>query len=431
MPVFSRNPTVLACALAAAGLGAALPAQAEMIYARLQPAVQTSAPTIDVNVSNDGRTVVFVSGDQQWVPGSSTASEVYAYDFKRNRIDIVSIVQNPPEGANSSTAGVRPSVSDDGRYVAYLQLGGAYDSGTLTGWHVVRKDRETGLLQLATSTSAGAVLGNNDNEDDATSISGNGRYVGFVSSSPLLGTATNQVFLKDMDTGAVTLVSAQMPSGAPSTSDAVMGSHAISQDGRYVVFKSPDPLLPGVTATGQIYVRDTVNNTTELVSRQSGANGQPSTTGVDYAAISPNGRFVVFKAYFGLGAPANYSGVYLRDRVTHTSISIPTPSVLPSGSACYGGDVSDVGTVFIQCGSPGQAFLWAPGFDAELASYGSGGSPGATSSGNTLAINANSLSMAFESSAALDPADTNGVADVYVHIDSYLAYGIFRDGFED
>lgn len=430
MPVFSRPQTVLACALAAAGLGAATSAQAAWTYARLQPLTQTTAASSDVDISSDGKTVVFVSGATQWVPDTSPALEVYAYDLDTRVVEIVSIVStaNTP---GQSLAGVRPSVSRDGRYVAYLTFGGPSDSGALSGWQVVRKDRQTGLLELVTATSGGTMLGSNDNQDDATSISGTGRYVAFVSASPALGASTDQVFLKDMQTGAVHLVSAQMPSGAPSTSDASIRSHAVSEDGRYVIFKSPTPLLPGSTASNQTYVRDTVNNTTQLVSRQSGVDGQPSTAGSDYAAMSPNGRFVIFKAYTGLGAPPNFTGTYLRDLQTHTTYSLPVPSVLPAGSACYGGDVSDIGTVFIQCGSSGQAFLWAPGFDPELMSYDVNGNPAPASAGNTLAINASSQAMVFETSAAIDPADSNGVIDMYIHVDENLLFGIFSDSFED
>ena len=429
MPVSFRSPTVLASALAVAGLAAAQPARAELIYARLQPQVQTTEHSAEVSVSNDGRTVVFVSGAPQWVADTPPSSEVYAYDLDLNFVQVASVTSTGIVGA-----GRFPSVSRDGRYVAFLMFGGTSDDGVMSGWQTVRKDRETGLLKLVTATSGGTMLETNVNQDDATAISGDGRYVTFVSASPLLGVSDEQVFRKDMNTGEVRLVSVDTNTGNAAPQDVVMDAHAISDDGRYVVFRSPAPLLPGVTATGQTYVRDMVANTTELVSRQSGANGQPGTTGTAYAAISPNGRYVVFKAFFGLGSPPNYSGVYLRDRLTHTSTSIPTPASLPGGSSCFGGDVSDVGSVLIQCGaSPSQVFLWAPGLQAELASYTSpAGNPGNASSGDTLANNASGLSMVFASAASdLDPADTNERLDMFVHVDTSVIFGIFSDGFED
>ncbi|MBB5208961.1 TolB family protein [Chiayiivirga flava] len=427
MPVSVRPPIVLACALAA-GLCVAAPARAEWIYARLQPAEQTTFASGDVSVSNDGKTVVFVSGATQWVDGTPPAAEVYAYDLDSAFVEVISITST-----DTFTSGVSPSVSRDGRYVAFLALGGPYDGGTLSGWQVLRKDRVTGALELVTATGAGAPLGPNVNQDDVTAISGDGRYVAFVSRSPDLGVSTDQVFLKDMQTGTVEHVSVDASGAAPGAAgDAVMYSHAVSDDGRYVAFISPGPLLPGVTATGQVYVRDTVANTTELVSRRDGANGQPGTTGANRPALSPSGRFVVFQAYGGLGSFPNASGAFLRDRVTHATVSIPSPSALPAGSSCFGGDVSDAGTVLIQCGSTGQVFLWVPGSDPLLVSTDAGGNPANASSGNSLGIDASGLSMVFESIASnIDPADTNNSADVFLLVESSVIDGIFRDGFED
>ena len=424
MSHFPRTPTVLACALAVAGLAAAAPAHAEWIYARLQPNTQTTDHSAEVNLSNDGKTVVFVSGATQWVDGTPPAAEVYALDLDTNMVEVVSITST-----GGFTSGRYPSVSRDGRYVAYVSFGGMYEGGTLNGWQMVRKDRETGLLQLVTSTSGGTMLESGVNESDATSISGDGRYVVFVSGSPLLGVASDQVFRKDMQTGAVVLVSVNTNTGNPAPGNSDIGMHAISDDGRYIVFRSPEPLVPGVTTGGQTYLRDLVTNTTELISRQSGVNGAPSTATTAYAAMSPNGRFVLFKAFHGLGAPANYSGVYLRDRVTHTSTSITAPG----GVSCFGGDVADNGLVIIQCGSPAQAYLWAPGAAvAELVSYNPSQNPGNASSGDTLAINASGLSMVFQSSATdLDPADSNNSIDMFMHIESSIIDGIFSDSFED
>lgn len=430
MPVSLRSPTILACALAIAGIGASAPAHATWIFNRLQPAVQTSDHSSEVGISNDGRTVVFVSGAQEWIAGSSTSAEVYAYDLDTRFIELVSATQ-----ANVITSGVSPVVSRDGRYVAYLSYAGKYDNGTpeggtLSGWQVVRKDRQTGLLELVTKTDTGVML--DAIEDEALSISGDGRYVAFASASPLLGATSNQVFRKDMQTGAVALVSVNTQTGNHATGINNVYMNSVSDDGRFVLFKSPNPLIPGVTTTGQIYLRDMVGNTTELVSRRDGANGEPSTVGVDYPALSPNGRFVLFKPYTGIGTFPNYSGVFLRDRVTQTVTSIPSPSALPAGSTCYGGDVSDVGIVFIQCGATGQAFLWAPGFDPQLMSYNGNGNLPNGSSGNSLGISASGLSMAFESGASdIDPSDTNGRVDVFLQFDSFEIFGIFRDGFED
>jgi len=152
---------------------------------------------------------------------------------------------------------------------------------------------------------------------------------------------------------------------------AVVGTTALSGDGRYVAFDSDAPdLLPGDNnQTSDIFVRDTVTNKLELVSR--GTNGLPA-AGVsacvsicwgspprtlanglpnpDYGAwdpsISRDGRYVAFTSTdVNLVSPARTVGtanIYVYDRRTArmTLASVPTAgsqtdggSFLPSISA--------------------------------------------------------------------------------------------------
>src|SRR5690606_41656459 len=60
----------------------------------------------------------------------------------------------------------------------------------------------------------------------------------FVSASASLGVASDQVFRKDMQTGAVVLVSVNTNTGNPAPGNSVIGANAVSEDGRYVIFKS-------------------------------------------------------------------------------------------------------------------------------------------------------------------------------------------------
>ena len=86
------------------------------------------------------------------------------------------------------------------------------------------------------------------------------------------------------------------PDGTPG--NGVIGGSDISDDGRYVAFASTsDNLVPGdVNAVTDIFLRDTRTGTTRLVS--GGVAGQPADDGAEFgAAISGNGRYVVFTSY--------------------------------------------------------------------------------------------------------------------------------------
>ena len=433
MSAFPRSPAVLACALAA-GLAAAAPAHAEWIYGRLVP----DAPTIEpngvsdaANMSNDGKTVVFTSGANNWIPADpSFTDKAVAIDLDTSLIEIVSRTT-----AGAIVRGESPSVSRDGRYVAFLNYAQNLDVGVPTGgWQVARKDRVTGELRLASANALGEATTAND--DDVVSISGNGRYVAFESASPNLGFAVPdswpRIFVKDMDTGQVELAS-PLPDGGVPADPCTLYPHALSDDGRYIAFICDRALVPGA-GTKQVYVRDLVQNTTEVISRASGANGQVSTAFAGRLALSPNGRFVTFQnpSYSGLGGdPDTHSGIYIRDRVAQTTTSIPKPA---AASTCYASDVSDVATVLMECSvnSSSQVFLHVPGIPAILISTDAGGQPGNGASGYTLAMDASGLSMVFESAAKnIDPDDNNNASDIFVLVDSSIVYGIFRDGFED
>lgn len=117
--------------------------------------------------------------------------------------------------------------------------------------------------------------------------------------------------------GAIALVDAATD-GTPGNGG--VGGSDISDDGRYVAFASTsDNLVPRDTnANTDIFVRDTETGTTTLVS--GGLDGQPANNGAEYtAAISGNGRYVVFTSYASnlvYGDTNNEADVFVHDRQT-------------------------------------------------------------------------------------------------------------------
>jgi hypothetical protein len=429
-------------ALIAGLLVAAFPAHAELIYARLVPgaSVEANGASTDVDVSSGGRTVVFSSTAQNWVAGDTfNGDRAVAIDMHTG---VVEIVSSTTEGV--ILRGETPAASADGRYVAFLTFGGTLGPS----WQVGRKDRETGVLALVSANTAGEAA-NAGTDDDTVSISADGRYVAFESSSSNLGFVIGgwtEIFVKDMQTGQVELASVKSD-GSPSAGACVLDPHALSDNGRYLTMICGSPLVPGLN-NGQVYVRDLQADTIELASRV-GAAGPGSTTFAYRSSISPNGRFVTFqnRGFGGLGYAngvdsTGNSGVYLRDRQTQATIAIPRPAVMPADDydSCATSAVSSVGTVLLEClvdiglpSSVSQVFLYIPGeASPEILTLGAGSQPGNQPSGYSLAVNGSGLSMAFESSATnIDPDDANGASDIFVLVDSsVLEDRIFADGFE-
>lgn len=355
----------LACTLSLSAIAVASPsAHADFVYARLVPGagLEPNGDSSAVNVSSSGRTVVFVSAANNWVAGDS---------YNGNRavaidldLGIVEIVSATSQGA--VIRGEAPAVSGDGRYVAFLTINTALGPN----WQVARKDRKTGALELVSATATGEAA-NSGTDDDTVSISANGRYVAIETAATNFGVPGGswpETFVKDMQTGAVKMASVKSD-GSASGGKCSIEPHALSDDGRYLVMVCSAAMVPGAT-TGQAYVRDLQANTTELISRSATA-ASGSSSFVYRPAISPNGRFVSFqnRGYGGLGyangsAIESNSGLYLRDRQTQTTIAIPRPAAVPATSydSCDVSAVSNVASVMLACPLAAGAFSYSQVF---------------------------------------------------------------------
>jgi Tol biopolymer transport system component len=164
-------------------------------------------------------------------------------------------------------------------------------------------------------------------------VSDDGRFVAFRSNAALVPGATpnNHVFVKDMQTGAVEIASVSSGGAqANSSSGAVIG---MSNDARYVVFDSnADNLVAGDTNNNSdIFIRDRQAGTTERVLGDAGQQGGRTAE----AAISGNGRYVVFVGTgFEDAASPNVNGVYVFDREAGTSERV-TDGVAFAGQSTY------------------------------------------------------------------------------------------------
>ncbi len=186
-----------------------------------------------------GRFVAFDSTAKNLVPGDGNgASDVFVKDTQTGEIERVSVSADEVEGDGPSR---RPAISADGRYVAFESGATNLVSGlgTLVPVHIYVKDRETGSVTLVSADDSGnASNGNSTNP----SISADGRYVAFESNADNLVTlpqnaGTVQIYVKELQTEVkvIELASAE-ESGTAGRSDST--SPAISADGQFVAFQS-------------------------------------------------------------------------------------------------------------------------------------------------------------------------------------------------
>ena len=277
---------------------------------------QARYPSARPRASADGRYVVFDSFAPNLAPGDTNGlTDVFLRDRQAHTTVRISVSATGQQADGTSYGA---SMSPDGRFIAYTSDAPDLVPGDTNGYaDVFLLDRRAGTLRLVSKTAAG-VQGNGVSQTPV--VSADGRYVAFESqASNLVPGDTNNamdVFVKDMTTGAVQLVSVSNSGrqfdGGGSTGDGV--DMSMSADGRYVTFVGQ-----ATNAVAQLYVRDRQSNTTRLVSV--GADGKPGNSGTYEGSISPDGRHVAFttgSTNIAPGAPP-YFNTYVRDLVAATT----------------------------------------------------------------------------------------------------------------
>jgi Tol biopolymer transport system component len=284
------------------------------------------------SLSGDGRYVAFESQASDMVADDTNGMEdIFVRDRTAGTTERVSVAGNGREANNGS---FEPSISADGRYVAfYSYASNLVPDDTNGAFDVFVHDRHTGRTERVSVASSGRqAMG----ARGRPSIGADGRYVAFQSSaSDLVTAATNKwedVFVRDRTTGTTELVSVAS-GGRPGSRASRWPS--ISADGRYVTFTSEATnLVPeDRDRIPDVFVRDRTTGSTELVSMasygtQGGSDLSNSTNGPDsdlylfgFPSISADGRYVAFHAAASDLVAIDTNGeqdVFVRDHITGT-----------------------------------------------------------------------------------------------------------------
>ena len=249
-------------------------------------------------ISADGRYVAFVSNSNN-LPvredlGEGKDYRVFAYDRKTAKTKMVS--RSDADQVPDKSAW-EPSVSADGRYIAYYSLahnlaGGQPDHN----YDVFRFDTKTRDTKLISVDGSGTEPGNSDSR--SPSISADGNRTAFASTaSDLIAADGNghiaDVFVRDTDAAWTALISVPTPA-VPSGGDDHSTEPSISGNGRFVAFSSEATNLVAGDGNGaaDVFRHRFAGGTTDLVSRAIG--GGPGDDASFDPAISDDGRFVAF-----------------------------------------------------------------------------------------------------------------------------------------
>ncbi|HNP16145.1 MAG TPA: hypothetical protein PKI99_06765, partial [Terrimesophilobacter sp.] len=249
-------------------------------------------------ISPDGRYVAFRSAATNLDPADTDPKpDIYRFDRLTGETVLVSYKIYPPTYPLGTPD--RPSMSEDGRYVAFSSWEDLITADTNGVLDAYVRDMVTGTMELISVGNLGE--GGNDVSDTPT-ISWDGRYVAFSSrtnnwfgGNPM---KNPHVYVRDRVLGTTTLVSY-----APSGTYGLIGGGfdaSISGDGTKVAFMYLGPdLMPSLFPNGtwrgaQVYVRDLVTGNLSYVGYSIG--GTLSNFECRFPQLSYDGRFVAWES---------------------------------------------------------------------------------------------------------------------------------------
>lgn len=413
---------------------------AQVVFGRLTTAttdLQLDAGAQDPAISPDGRYVAIVSSSSNIGPPSNGALNVYRYDLVLDSY----VLATSMLGTGNSNA---PSISADGLALAFESLANEFAPVTASGFADVFYSFDTnpgGSPAFATVLVSDGLSGPPNDASRYAAVSADGLWVAYYSdASNLVANDTNNapdIFIDSAADGFVgaeriSVTDGEQQIGGPSRR---LSPAALSADGRLVAFAVDTPVSIDGSVAGtleDVFVRDRVAGTTRLMSKSTG--NVAGTGSSDQPAISPNGRFVVFRSFStNLVAMPTGSRIYVRDRQAGTTSNMPLP---PGAASCEDPRISDVGDIISQCSMlesvPQQAFLYRPAGGAfyQLSTSTSAGNGNGTS-GNATGISADGNLMVFDSAASnLVAADSNSAIDAFIALDLEALAALFADGFE-
>jgi len=386
-----------------------------------------------VAISADGRYVAFTSEATNLVPGDTNdMPDVFVHDRQTGQTERASVASDGSQGDGASS---NPSISADGRYVAFTSHSNNFvandaDRYDFHNTDIFVRDRQTGqTTRVSTAVDGYGADGNSW----AAAISGDGRFVAFTSWAsdlmlvPDLNYLTD-VYVCDRQTGQMGRVSVRADGNL---GDDNSDRPSISADGRFVAFESyASNLVAGDTnSQPDVFVHDRQTGQPTRVSVAS--DGTQGNSGSMAPSISADGRYVAFSSGAMNLVPGEtnvFDDIFVRDRLdaqttrvsvasdgTQANSSSEHPAISPDGRYVAfdsGADnliLDDANTwnsdIFVHDRQTGQttlASVASSGTQANSWSY----QPAISSGG----------AVAFKSWATnLVAGDTNGQPDVFVH----------------
>jgi hypothetical protein len=289
----------------------------------------SSTPTISAN----GRFVAFSSFATNLVaiPGTGIG-QIYVRDRQLGTTALVSANSSGIEGDNDSAQN-GGAISADGRFVAFGSWASDLVAGDTNGvGDVFVRDRNSATIERVSLSTGGA---QGIGTSVTPSISADGRFVAFQSAAAnLVAGDTNgyfDIFVRDRQNGTLERVSVNTAGNEANFSSSVP---VLSPDGRFVAFLSgASNLVAGDTNSKyDVFLRDRASGTTEIVSVST--SGTQSNNSSNMVSISADGRSLAFQSHGSnlvAGDTNGFSDIFVRDDGPQPPTVYCTSSISSSG----------------------------------------------------------------------------------------------------
>ena len=418
----------LSMVVAAAAVSSVVPA-AGAVEGEPQPDGVSYAPA----VSADGRWVAFVSEASNLLGGDPTTdtnglADIFLVDTQTSTIRLVSSAGAPADGNSFDV-----DISADGRYVVFQTFATNLVPGDANGpdGDIVLFDAQAGSLTLVSRRGLAGVQG--DDESFAPTISADGTKVAFGSrATNLVGNDTNgkaDIFVRDVVTGVTSRVSTDS-SGRQANNTSFDAT--IAPGGGFVALSSlASNLVSGDTnGARDIFLKNLSTGKATRVSVTNGDRQATSSSGLE--DISANGRWVVFNSSASnlvKGDDNNKGDVFVRDRIDGTTLRVSRRGAIDGNGDSFGAAISDDGSfiVFVSRATNLEAGDDENGVTLDLFEYraatktvvrvSSDATGGQTDGASYEAVIAGDGSVVAFASLATDivAGDLDGVDDVFTH----------------
>ena len=200
--------------------------------------------------SANGRFVAFTSSATLAPTPGGSGAQIFVHDRQTGQPRLISRndVGNAGNGASS-----QPTISADGRYVTFTSSATTLaPTPNGSGTQIFLRDTQANTTILVSRDASGDA---GNGASSQPTISADGRYVAFTSVAPNLapipGASGSQIFLRDTQTDTTTLVSQDAGIAGNGASSAA----SINGNGGFVAFSSAADFSLGATGPVDIYVR--------------------------------------------------------------------------------------------------------------------------------------------------------------------------------